>query len=273
MKEKPKYSYISVITSNDYLPGLIVLNKTLLDTKPKYKFLLLVTKDISKETLDKIKKLNINYLVIEDDIKNPTDITAEHRWFPTYSKLHVFNQTQFDKVVYLDIDMMILENIDELFDHPHMSCTNSPSLLSRKSDWTHLNSGIFVIEPSASLFKDMVSKIGSIEILESGGTFERPKTGSDQDFLNAYYPDWPQEERLHLDHKYNIFHYYLDEYNKECGYGFDKEDKPIKVIHYASYLKPWMLDEKQLRELENDKNRRLEFKSVMDWLNIYKKYD
>lgn len=38
-------------------------------------------------------------------------------WFnTTFSKLHVFGLTEFDKIVYLDADLLLLSNIDELFD-------------------------------------------------------------------------------------------------------------------------------------------------------------
>jgi len=38
-------------------------------------------------------------------------------WFnTTFSKLHVFGLTEFDKIVYLDADLLLLSNIDALFD-------------------------------------------------------------------------------------------------------------------------------------------------------------
>lgn len=38
-------------------------------------------------------------------------------WFnTTFSKLHVFGLTEFDKIVYLDADLLLLNNVDELFD-------------------------------------------------------------------------------------------------------------------------------------------------------------
>ena len=167
--------------------------------------------------------------------------------------------------------MLILRNIDELFDFPHMSATNAGGMLPRKSSWTHLNSGLIVLEPSKKLFNDMLSKIGKIEKVESGGNKLKPQYGSDQDFLNAYYPDWPNKKELHLDHKYNMFHYYLDEYNKLFGYSINEEPHPISIIHYASYLKPWKVDKKILDELEKDTNKILETKALKLWLVERKK--
>ena len=271
MEKKSQYAYVSILTTDDYLPGLLVLHKSLLNTNTQYPFLVLLTKNISMEVVFVIKKQNIQYKVIEKEINNPTDVGQNHRWFPTYSKLHVFDQAQYEKIVYLDVDIVILRNIDELFKYEHMSATNAGGMLPRKSSWTHLNSGVFILEPSHNLFEDMIRKVGKIEELKSMGTSDRPLHGSDQDFLNAYYPNWPKQNNLHLDHKYNIFHYYLDEYNKLFGYTIEDGIKSISIIHYASYLKPWNMKKDDLDELHSNLNRRLELEAVEIWLSLYSK--
>lgn len=264
-----KYSFISIITTDDYLPGLLVLAKSLLETKTIYPFLTLVTPNISSKTLETLRKYNIEYKILVDEIGNPTDVNKNHRWFSTYSKLYIFDQIQYDKVVYLDADMIVLRNIDELFEKPHMSATNAGGMLPRKTSWTHINSGLLVIEPSKEVFNDMRSKIGVIEKTQSGGTIERPAFGSDQDFLNAYYPEWPNKKELHLDHKYNIFHYHLDEYHNLFGYSINEGRLPISIIHYASYMKPWGLDVKTEKDLQEDPNKSLELKAIRLWIDTY----
>lgn len=263
---------MSILTTDDYLPGVLVLAGSLKSLGSNYPFHLLLTPDISESVLLILDKHLISYSIISQKIENPTDVSRVHRWFPTYSKLSVFDQTQYKKIVYLDADMLVLKNIDELFTFPHMSATNAGGMLPRKSSWTHMNSGLFVVEPSHSTYMDMLSKIGKIEKMESEGSADKPKYGSDQDFLNAYYPDWSEQEKLHLDHKYNMFHYYLDEYNGLFGYSLEKEgSKSISIIHYASYLKPWNITDAELSKLQQDPQRRLEFRSVLMWKDAYNK--
>lgn len=235
----PKYTFLSILTSNDYLPGLLVLEHSLQKTGAAYPFLTLLTPNISPETRAILDSHEIAYKILDYNLDNPTNVNRGHRWSYTYSKIFIFGQTEYDKVVYLDVDMLVLRNIDELFTHKHLSATNAGGSLPRKKHWTHMNSGIMVIEPSRELFEDMVSKIGKIETLKSGGAALKPQHGSDQDFINAYFRDWPNQKELHLDHKYNIFHYYLEEYNKFFGYTIEDSDKPISIIHYANYSKPW----------------------------------
>jgi alpha-N-acetylglucosamine transferase len=231
---------------------------------------LLITGDISVGTISILDKHCIHYKIVKTKINNPTNVDQSHRWFPTYSKLNIFDQTQYDKVVYLDADMLILRNIDELFKYQHMSAVIAGGMLPGKSTRGHLNSGMFVFEPSHELFEDMVSKIGKIEKLESGGSIHKPRHGSDQDFLNAYYPDWPNKKDLHLDHKYNIIHYFLDEYNELFSYSIEDGPKPISIIHYASYLKPWDISEKTKEELRSDSKKTLEMQAIQLWQNKYK---
>ncbi len=266
-----RYSYVSVLTTDDYLPGLLVLFYSLKDTNPLYHFLLLITNNISNDTKLKLTVHEIHYKVIGDELMNPTDVDKNHRWFSTYSKLSVFNQIQFEKIVYLDVDMIILKNIDNLFNHQHMSATNAGGMLPRKASWTHINSGLFVAEPSSKLFKDMLSKIGKIEKLKSSGTRERPEYGSDQDFLNAYYPNWPNQKKLHLDHRYNVFHYHLKEYANLFGYSIKGGVSPVFIIHYASFLKPWMFNQEMIANLKKDPAKNFELEAIEIWQKKYKK--
>lgn len=241
-----RYTFLSVLTSDDYLPGLLVLAYSLQKTGTAYPLLVLLTPTISLETLSTLDSYGITYKKLDYDFNNPTNVSKEHRWFSTYSKIFAFGQTDYKKVVYLDVDMLVLRNIDELFTYRHLSATNAGGALPRKKHWSHMNSGLMVIEPSQELFEDMVTKIGKIETVEAGGTMLKPQYGSDQDFINAYFPDWPNQKELHLDHKYNIFHYHLDEYNQLFGYTIEDSDKPISIIHYASYSKPWDINDKEV---------------------------
>lgn len=268
---KNKYSFISVLSTDNYLKGLLVLFFSYKKTKSKYPFLVLLTPNISKKTILILKKFNIPYEILSEDIGNPTDVNRKHRWFKTYSKLSIFNQTKYSKIVYLDADMLILKNIDELFLKPHMSATNAGGMLPRKKSWKHLNSGLMVIRPSSKIFKDMISKIGKIENIESGGTKFTPKSGSDQDFLNSYYSKWKQNKKLHLDHKYNMIHYYIDEYFKFFGYSFKSKKRPIYIIHYASYLKPWNITKNEMKIIKRNPNKKIELQSIKMWLKKFEK--
>ena len=260
-----RMTYVSILTTDSYLPGLLVLHKSLIDTKTKFPFLVLLTDNISAKAIRTLEKNKINYKILDQKIINPSKINPEHRWYSTYYKLAIFNQIEFEKIVFLDADMLILRNIDELFSKRHLSAVNAGGMLARKSSWTHLNSGLMVIRPSKKLFNNMIKKIGKIESLDVEGDKNRATAGSDQDFINAYYPKWPQKKYLHLDHRYNIIHYFIDEYCSQFKYTIENGKNNISVIHYASYIKPWTITKKEIDELQSRDDKMIELKTILLW--------
>lgn len=257
--------YVSLLTTDDYIDGILVLCFSLQRVKSRYGCLVLITPNISIRCRSMLHAHAITYKEVQP-VCNPTDIRIGHRWYPTYTKLRVFGLAEWDKLVYLDADMLILENLDHLFEYPHMSATNAGGMLPEKYHWKHMNSGLFVATPSTSLLTDMLSQVGNIEILTSGGTAEKPNFGSDQDFLNAYYHDWPERAELHLDHKYNILHYHLDAYNRHFGYTLAHGTKRVAVVHYGSYLKPWNLAADVIHRLRSAEALSLEENALRLWL-------
>lgn len=223
-----------MLSTDSYLDGIMVLYHSLMRTGTDYPFLLLISDSVSEESRKVLSNCGIEYKLMQCTIENPTAIAKDDHWAFTYSKLDIFSQTQYDKIVFLDADMLIVKNIDELFDKPHMSAVNAGGMLPEYRHWTGLNSGLMVIEPSCELYRDMLGKVGKIENVEKGG---------DQDFLQAYYPDWDGCQELHLDHGYNMFHCHLDRY-RQFGYAIKGGRRPVKVIHYIGSEKPWNLDKK-----------------------------
>ena len=65
----------------------------------------------------------------------------------TFTKLHCWRQTQYNKCVFLDADTMVLQNCDELFDREEFSAAPD-------AGWPDcFNSGVFVFKPSKDTFK------------------------------------------------------------------------------------------------------------------------
>lgn len=159
------YSYITLLSTNSYTTGVIALVKSLRKTNSKYTILCLITYDISSDNIQLLIDNLIPYQQIEI-IQHPfADELPENQKYKAanYTKLRIFGLYEFKKIIFLDADMIVLQNIDHLFEKPHMSACNSGGDLKEFTSWRYLNSGLMVIEPSESLFEDMLSKIGKIE--------------------------------------------------------------------------------------------------------------
>jgi glycogenin len=235
------FSYITVLSTDSYVEGVIVLHRSLMQSGTTYPFLVLTTPNLADRTFQLLNHHGIVYRPIPPIVLDTALPSHQARWQATYSKLQIFNQIQFDKLVYLDADMLVYHNLDDLFSQPHMAAVNAGGQLPEYASWTEFNSGLMVIEPSWQLYEDMLAKLPELYL----------PAGGDQDFLNAYYPDWPHQPEKHLDHSYNIFHEHVDRYQQLYGYelngGKRKGDwssadrKAIKVIHFVGERKPWLI--------------------------------
>ena len=134
--------YVCVLATNDYLNGCLVLNENLKHINSKYDLLCLINEEIDEETKDILDYFQIKYKTIK---KINYDVDFEGFIQPyfknTFDKLSIFQLTEYEKIVYLDLDLLLLENVDDLF------CYNGIAM-ARDFPFSNLhNSGVMVIEP------------------------------------------------------------------------------------------------------------------------------
>ena len=130
---------------------------------------------------------------------------------------------QFKKIVYIDADCLVLENIDHLF-FLNTNFAAAPDIFPPDK----FNAGVMVIIPNNELFNKMIESIGILPSHDNGDT----------GFLNSFFYNWYRlnsESRLSFNYnaQRTMYHYTFN--NK----GYWDSLKPIKIIHYCSSPKPW----------------------------------
>ncbi|CAN6811644.1 unnamed protein product [Brassica oleracea] len=231
--ESSKEAYVTLLYGDEFLLGVRVLGKSIRDTGSDKDMVALVSdgvSDYSKKLLKadgwKVEKISL--------LANPNQVHPTRFW-GVYTKLKIFNMTDYKKVVYLDADTIVVKNIDDLF-----KCSKFCANLKHSE---RLNSGVMVVEPSQALFNDMIRKVKTLSSY----------TGGDQGFLNSYYPDFqnarvfdpslspealkarpvPDMERLSTLYNADVGLYMLA--NK-----WMVDESKLHVIHYTlGPLKPW----------------------------------
>lgn len=120
-----------LITNNDYLPGLLTLHYSLLKVKSQYPFVALYTSTFPESGLAALRARSIPHQKIEYLI--PTkgkDYSNDPRFYDCWSKLTPFSLTQYSRIVQLDADMLVLQNMDELMglelDDPEVAARATP---------------------------------------------------------------------------------------------------------------------------------------------------
>ncbi|KAB1217012.1 putative glucuronosyltransferase PGSIP7 [Morella rubra] len=169
-----------------------------------------------------------------ENLNNPykDQVNFDRRFKLTLNKLYAWSLVDYDRVVMLDADNLFLQKTDELF-----QCGQFCAVFINPCIF---HTGLFVLQPSMKVFKDMVHE------LEIGR--DNPD-GADQGFICSYFPDLLDRPMFHrppngtkLDGTYRLplgyqmdaTYYYLRlRWSVPCG--------PNSVITFpgAPWLKPW----------------------------------
>lgn len=150
-----------------------------------------------------------------------------HTPLDNFAKLRLW-QLDYARVVFIDADALVLQNVDKLFDYPEFCA--APNVYESLADFHRMNSGVFTAWPSQATFQDMLAR------LDVPGVFWRR---TDQSFLQEYFPDW---------HGLPVFCNMLQYVWFAMPQLWRWRD--IKVLHFQ-YEKPWQDHAKadQLRPL------------------------
>lgn len=237
-----KKAYVTTLSTEKYLEGVLALKKGLDNVKAKYPLYVIVNENIGIDTEKVIKEYNIKVIhkssiLIPDSMRERNREFAKDRWNYTFDKLNVFSLTQFEKIVFLDSDLYIRKNIDILFEKENMSAViDKYEEMDISENWIKLTSGVMVITPETN----MTEKLKKIMLRMA----KERKVIGDQDILQEYDLEWENKKQLHLDNKYNVFFPYLDYYTS-----YNKENiDDIHVFHFIYPKKPWFFTGEKERE-------------------------
>ena len=158
-----KKAYTTILSTDSYLPGVLSLFESIRRTNTKISdFVVIINQEIKKETINRLKESRI-IVKIMPKIEAPQEIKSKNKLFPhwnnTFDKFNIFNLTEYDKVVYLDSDIYVSENIDELFEKPNMSAVIAGKSYPFNKHWNELNSGVMVIEPKEGIREELINRM------------------------------------------------------------------------------------------------------------------
>ncbi|GLE09141.1 hypothetical protein PINS_up020732 [Pythium insidiosum] len=119
-------AYVTLLTSDAFSIGVEALAYSLFRTRPRYPLVVLHTPQVSAACCAKLERffgalqsqLPVSLRCVPDiGIPELTPAGSVHvaGWVNSgYSKLHVFALEEFEKIVYIDADCLVLENVDDV---------------------------------------------------------------------------------------------------------------------------------------------------------------
>nr|WP_319382463.1 glycosyltransferase family 8 protein [uncultured Roseibium sp.] len=228
-------AYVTLVTNRDYVLGASALLRSLRRTGTAADLVVLCTPGVDDEDLEilrgfkprvaRCRRLETSAAFNERHERGRLHEAAPftkggkpvfHTPLDNFVKLRLWQLSDYDRVVFIDADALVLQNCDGLFDYPEFCA--APNVYESLADFHRLNSGVFTARPSTATFARM------LEALETPGAFWRR---TDQTFLETFFPHW---------HGLPVF------YNMLQYVWFNLPDlwnwQQIHILHYQ-YEKPW----------------------------------
>jgi len=155
-----KHAWVTMASEDIHVRHALAMFRSLSHVQSRADLVMLVinhagTVDVIKTYLSPIRALGVKMKRVEnpvnpDDVRNPAFrkvIEDLGKWWD-FNKLHVYNLTEYTRAVFLDADMLFLSNAEEIFSFPSGSHSDGPL--------SPFNSGLFVVEPSADDYRELI---------------------------------------------------------------------------------------------------------------------
>ncbi len=238
-------AYATILSSENFTIGVKRLYRDIRKFS-KREVVVFVNDEISESTVSELREFGLTVIKENEPVFDEGVISekqAKDRWNKTLFKFVIFKEHGFDKLVYLDSDLLIRSNIDDLFDKPEWSAVPDKKFFPEYGR-EGLNAGVMVIAPSIDTYKKLVDLTAE--------TSENHRIFGDQDVFNLLLQDWDVSEELHLGEEYNF-----------CFYSNSYCDNP-KVVHFIFENKPWMWSKssivlKKLKWFISGQNRKIKY--------------
>ncbi|MFC3527548.1 glycosyltransferase [Paracoccus mangrovi] len=231
-------AFVTLATNSDYVIGAAALIRSLRRTGTTADLVVMYT-DLPGGDLARISALGARLVQVDllptsdafnalhgrDRLHGAAPFTKGekppfHTPLDNFAKLRLW-QLDYERVVFIDADAIVLQNIDRLFDYPEFSA--APNVYESLGDFHRLNSGVFTARPGAATFDAMLAH------LDRPGQFWRR---TDQTFLESYFPNW---------HGLPVFDNMLQYVWMNLPDLWRWQD--IRILHFQ-YEKPWQIHAK-----------------------------
>ncbi|SCV70912.1 BQ2448_3674 [Microbotryum intermedium] len=256
--DRPTKAFVTLLTSDSYLPGCLTMINSLLDVEG-------AKGRADYDTVCLVTPATVGYAAIKalhkvfDQVVGVAEITTRS-WHElgllgdqgrrdlaaSLTKLHLWRLTNYNKVVFLDADTLILRPLAPLFD------LDVEFAAAPDSGWPDsFNSGVFLAKPSCATFASLIS------MMDDKGTWD----GGDQGLLNDHFPN------LHrLKYTYNVTPsaYYT------YAPAFRRHGHDVSVLHFIGKNKPWHRGTRGTAVLEE--STKDYYNLVGLWFDVYERH-
>lgn len=251
-----RHAYATLLYGSkaEYFLGALVIGSSLKASGSVKDRVLLHTDDVPEEYLQTLGEFwilrQVQYL--EGSPKMYKEYKRS-RFKAVFTKLQALTVIEYEKVLMLDLDMLIRKNIDELLElrapasmkrssgkeQPEHGGTFSSEDIWRRSGedmCSGINAGVMLLQPDLRVYERMVAEIMDDKHPEHVGTY-----GPEQDYLSRFYAAYIHGEWTHLHARFNYQLMLPNDYVSSAHRAINVE-RDVAVAHYSGpRVKPWEL--------------------------------
>lgn len=172
---------LSYMRTEQYLPLVEQLHCSLQKSNPGVRLALMVVKTISPRMVEQLRSRNIKLIFVED-LQFPN--IYERRFRYNWLKIRAFELEEYDSILLVDSDTVIVQDISELFSLPTCFAAvadQAPMLSQEKHLWPELQGGVLFIRPCKATARHM------LELLQARPKLQFTMGNAEQEFLTWYF--------------------------------------------------------------------------------------
>ncbi|KAK9682342.1 hypothetical protein RND81_10G066400 [Saponaria officinalis] len=204
-----KEAYVTLLHSSElYVCGAIALAQSILQTNTTKDLVLLADDSISPSSIHGLEAAGWKVKLIQR-VRCPSARKGHYNEW-NCSKLRIWQLTDYSKVIFIDADFIVLNNIDHLFSYPQLSASEDTMSI--------FNSGVMIAEPSPCFFDMLMAKRYTLNSYNGG----------DQGLLNEVFTWWHR-----ITKKISFLKCFMDEKGER------KVPNDVYMIHFVG-VKPWV---------------------------------
>ncbi|EXJ83870.1 hypothetical protein A1O1_07498 [Capronia coronata CBS 617.96] len=213
--------FATLLMNDAYLPGAMVLGHSLKDRGAKAPLVAFILVDkLSSDTITELRTVYDEIVPVQEIVNTkPANLYVMGRpdLVSTFTKIELWRQTQYKRIVYMDADMVAIRAPNELL-RLDTEFAAVPDI-----GWPDcFNSGMLVLNPN------MADYYALHALAQRGISFD----GADQGLLNMHFRDW---ERLSF--VYNC----TPSGNYQYEPAYRHFSSSIALVHFIGADKPWTL--------------------------------
>ncbi len=226
--------------ANEFLMMVLVLAESIRRFDRTNDIVVLVKGNLYSDTAKFIRRMGMKVLRVKSvgtrvPIEDPFHKLPHEFTRCANTKIRILQLLHYDRVMFVDADIVFQENPQVLFDEPGFVGFDGPK--------SPFNAGLFVVTPSQQAFVDM-------QDIANSGSFD-PKDG----WLHyGEFPHWREEGKMHnwtfwgSHTDQGLFYYYYHILKDEANIRSNKEFDFL-FIHFSGTNKPFLKDRSNLSKL------------------------